>query len=121
MRSRPQSFEKSSVTENPLDIEVAILTASFEALAGEEELLAAALARYIVMARHEPGCRNVDLVISSTKSGCFLVIQKWDSDALARDHLSSELMTSMAREVVPLIADKPDLDLWDSISAHDLK
>ena len=112
--------EMSYVSENPLDIEIAILTASFESLAGEEEVLAAALARYVVMTRHEPGCRNVDLVISSTKSGHFMVIQKWESDEMARQHLDSDLMASMAREAVPHLAGKPTLDLWDTISAHDL-
>ena len=108
------------MSENPLDIEIAILTASFTALAGEEGSLAAALARYVVMTRHEPGCRNVDLVISSTKTGCFLIIQKWESDDLLRKHLDSDVMVSMAREVMPFVTGKPELDLWDSISAHDL-
>jgi hypothetical protein len=29
-------------------------------------------------------------------------------------------MTDMAREVVPLLASKPVIDLYDTISAHDL-
>ena len=109
-----------TMSENPLDIEIAILTASFEARAGVEEMLAGVLARYVVMARHKTHCRNVDLVISSTKSGCFLVIEKWASHESARLHLDSALMATTAREIVPLLNAPPSIDLWDSISAHDL-
>ena len=108
------------MTEKPLDIDVAMLSASFDARPGAEDQLAATLARYVVMTRHEPGCRNVDLVVSVTSSGRFLVVQKWESEALARAHLDSEAMTAMARDVVPLLRDKPVLDHYDTISAHDL-
>ena len=63
----------------PGEVEVAMLTATFDAVAGSEEPLAAALARYVVMTRGVDGCRNVDLVMSATQGGRFLVIEKWDS------------------------------------------
>ena len=108
------------MSEKPLDIEVAILTASFDAMPGCEQELAAVLAQYTVMTRHEPGCRNVDLVFASTNTGRFLTIQKWESNDVARAHLDSEVMVAMAQEALPLLSTKPTLDLWDSISAHDL-
>ena len=46
----------------PSEVEVAMLTATFDAAAGSEEALAAALARYVVMTRTVDECRNVDLV-----------------------------------------------------------
>ena len=104
----------------PGEIEVAMLTATFDASAGSEEALAAALARYVVMTRTVDECRNVDLVISATHGGRFLVIEKWDSADAVQAHLDSEVMQDMARQVVPLLSSKPAIDLYDTISAHDL-
>jgi quinol monooxygenase YgiN len=103
------------------ELEVAVLTAAFTARSDREPDLAAVLARYVVLARGEGGCRNVDLLVSATESGHFLVIEKWDSPELARAHLDTELMTGMAAAAVPLLAAKPEIDLLDTISAHDLK
>ena len=61
------------------DVEVAVLTAAFTARPERESDLAAVLSRYVVMARGESGCRNIDLLISATESGKFLVIEKWES------------------------------------------
>ena len=104
----------------PGDVEVAVLTATFTARPGSEPDLAAVLSRYVVLARGEPGCRNVDLLISATESGEFFVIEKWDSAEIARAHLDTELMTGMAEAAVPLLAKQPKIDLLDTISAHDL-
>ena len=103
-----------------VDVEVAVLTAAFTARPEREADLAAVLSRYVVLTRGEPGCRNVDLLVSATESGQFLVIQKWDSPEAARAHLDTELMTGMAEAAVPLLAQKPTMDLLDTISAHDL-
>jgi quinol monooxygenase YgiN len=59
-------------------------------------------------------------VISATHGGRFLVIEKWDSADAVQVHLDSDLMQEMARQVVPLLASKPEIDLFDTISAHDL-
>jgi len=102
------------------EVEIAVLTARFLARPGAEESLLAALARYVVLTRHEPACRNVDLVASVTEAGRFLVIEKWESATAVQAHLDSRLMTDMAQAVLAAIAAKPEIDLYDSISAHDL-
>ena|SRR5689334_9784277 len=102
------------------DLEVAVLTAVFTAQPDQVDELAAVLARYVVLTRRAPSCRNVDLLASATESGRFLVIQKWDSADDARAHLDTELMTDMAQAAVPLLAGRPQIDLLDTISAHDL-
>jgi quinol monooxygenase YgiN len=102
------------------EVEVAVLTASFTARPEREAELAAVLARYVVLTRGEPGCRNVDLLASATESGRFLVIEKWDAPEIVRAHLDSPLMIEMAEAAVPLLAEKPKMDLLDTISAHDL-
>jgi quinol monooxygenase YgiN len=102
------------------DTEIALLTASFDSRPGAEEALLAALSRYVVMTRHEPECRNVDLVASVTHPGRFLVVEKWQSAAAVRAHLDSALMTEMAKAALPALAAKPEIDLYDPISAYDL-
>jgi quinol monooxygenase YgiN len=59
-------------------------------------------------------------VASVTRGGRFLVIEKWDSADAVQAHLDSPLMTEMARSAVSALASKPEIDLYDSISAHDL-
>jgi len=102
------------------DLEVAVLTAVFTARPDRVDELAAVLARYVVLTRRAPFCRNVDLLASATESGRFVVIEKWDSADDARAHLDTELMTDMAQAAVPLLAGRPQIDLFDTISAHDL-
>jgi quinol monooxygenase YgiN len=102
------------------EIEIALLTATFDAVPGREESLLSSLSRYVVLTRHEPACRNVDLVASVTQGGRFLVIEKWDSAAALQEHLNSQLMTEMAESVLQSLATKPAIDMYDSISAHDL-
>ena len=102
------------------EVEIAVLTAAFDAREGSEAQLDAALARYVVLTRREPECRNVDLLASITRPGRIVLIEKWTSTAAAQDHLDSELMAGMATEVLPLLAGRPELDLLDTVSAHDL-
>lgn len=102
------------------DVEIAVLTATFDARPGAEEALLGTLSGYVVMTRHEPACRNVDLVASVTHGGRFVVIEKWESAAAVQAHLNSKLMTDMARAALASVASKPEVDLYDSISAHDL-
>jgi len=100
--------------------EIAVLTAVFEARPGEEDGLLGALSRYVVLTRREAACRNVDLVASVTQPGRFLVIEKWDSPGAVQAHLDSPLMAEMARAAVPALSGRPVIDLFDTISAHDL-
>lgn len=103
------------------EVEMAVLTAAFVARPDREGELAAVLARYVVLTRREAACRNVDLLVSATQSGRFLVIEKWDSVPAARAHLDTPLMTDMAAAAVPLLDEKPRIDLLDPISAQDLE
>ena len=121
----PDPFESNSEpgaeSDGAAGAEIAVLTASFDARTGSEETLLAALSRYVVLTRHEPECRNVDLVASVTQTGRFLVIEKWESAAAIQTHLDSTLMAEMAQSAITSISTKPEIDLYDSISAHDLK
>jgi len=100
--------------------ELAVMTARFDPMPGSEEPLLAVLARYVVVTRRAPACRNVDLLASAAHPGRLLLVAKWESPADARAHLDSPEMAEMAAAAVPHLAQRPEVDLYDTISAHDL-
>jgi quinol monooxygenase YgiN len=116
----PDPTDPGSRPGPEIEVEIAVLTASFGARPGAEETLLAALSRYVVLTRHVPACRNVDLVASVTHPGRFLVIEKWESAASVQSHLDSTLMADMAKDAITSLTAKPAIDLYDTISAHDL-
>ena len=102
----------------PDEIDLSIVTLRFGA--SDPAALAAVLAKYVVLTRMQPGCRNVDLCTSVTSPGQFLVIEKWESPAAQRLHFDSHEMVEMAQSCRGLLTSPPEIDLWDGPSAHDL-
>ena len=102
------------------DLSLAVVAGVFDARPGAEAALGAVLARYVVVSRTSPGCRNIDLVASLTTPGRFLVYEKWETADHQRDHLISPVTEEMAAAALPLLAGPPDLGLFEPISAHDL-
>lgn len=102
----------------PDEVELTVVVMRFQA--ADPERLVAVLAKYVVLARGHPGCRNIDLVASITHPGRLLVIQKWASPEAQRAHFDSADMVEMAGACRGLLAEPPDIDLLDAISAHDL-
>ena len=100
------------------DVELAVVTLRFDA--AQPVALHAVLARYVVLARMVPGCRNVDLCASVTTPDRLLVVEKWDDATAHRAHLDSALMVEMAEACRGLLAAPPEIELWDGVSAHDL-
>ena len=103
------------------DPELAVLTARFDPIPGSEPPLLGILARYVVVTRQAPACRNIDLLASATVAGRLLLVEKWDSASSAREHLDSPEMAEMAAAAVVHLASRPEVDLYDTISAHDLR
>jgi quinol monooxygenase YgiN len=103
------------------DLELAVVIGSFEARAGRQGALAAVLAKYVVLTRRRPSCRNVDLVASGSNSARVVVIEKWERADDARAHLDAPETVEMAQAARDLLAGPPDLDLYESISAQDLE
>ncbi|MFM8627068.1 MAG: putative quinol monooxygenase [Actinomycetota bacterium] len=101
------------------EIELVVVTMSFDA--SDMASLVAILSKYVVLARMEQGCRNVDMVMSETRPNRILIIEKWDSPDAQRAHFDSEVMVDMARSCRGVIAAPPDIDMWQSMSAHDLR
>jgi len=88
--------------------------------AADVERLQAILAKYVVVSRGHPGCRNIDLCASATTPGRFVVIQKWESPEAQQAHFDSPDMVEMATACKGVLARPPVIDLLETISAHDL-
>jgi quinol monooxygenase YgiN len=102
------------------DVEIVLVTATFQAAPGREAALAAVLAKYVVLSRQQAGCRNIDLAASTLVPGRLLLLEKWESTEAQQAHFNSREMVEMAEAAKPLLAAPPDFDLLDGISAHDL-
>jgi quinol monooxygenase YgiN len=100
------------------EIELTIVTLRFDA--ADRAKLEAVLARYVVISRTHPGCRNIDLCASVTHPNRYLVVEKWDSEESQRAHFDSNDMVEMARECEGILARPPEIDLLSAVSAHDL-
>lgn len=100
------------------DVELVVVTLQLDA--ADDERLRSLLARYVVLTRDEPGCRNVDLLASATAPNRYLLVQKWESADAQRAHFDSPLMVGFAEDCRGLLAAPPVIDLYDAISAHDL-
>jgi quinol monooxygenase YgiN len=105
--------------DDPDGVDLTVVTMRFET--SQPEALAAVLAKYVVLSRGHDGCRNIDLCGSVTRPGRFLVIEKWASAAARQAHFDSPTMVEMAEACRSLLTGPPDLDLFEAISAHDLR
>lgn len=100
-------------------VDLTIVTMRFDT--ADPTALLAVLSKYVVLARMEPGCRNIDLCSSYTHSGRYLLVEKWDTPEAQRAHFDSSTMVEMAQSCTGLLTAPPDIDLWDGPSAHDLR
>ncbi len=114
------SVPESAVSQSPDDVELTIVTMTFDATPPGAEALLSVLSKYVVLSRRQPGCRNIDLCASVTTPNRFVIIQKWESMEAQRAHFDSPEMVEMAESCEGLLAARPDIDLLEAISAHDL-
>ena len=75
------------------EVELTIVSMQFDA--SDPEALQSVLAKYTVLTRMDPGCRNIDLCASVTSPGRFVIIQKWDSPAAQQAHFDSDVMVGL--------------------------
>lgn len=102
----------------PADVELTIVTMRLRAT--DPVALAAVLSNYVVLTRRTSGCRNVDFCVSVSDANTFVILQKWDSPAAQQAHFDSSAMVAMAESCRGLLADAPQIELLEGISAHDL-
>jgi quinol monooxygenase YgiN len=101
------------------EIDLVMVTMLFEA--SDAATLLGVLSKYIVLARMQSGCRNIDLAASATVPGRFVIVQKWDTAEAQQAHFDSPVMVEMARSCNGLLTAPPLIDLLEPISAHDLR
>jgi quinol monooxygenase YgiN len=112
-----------SNSEQP-EVELTVVTMVFDATEANEaasDRLMAVLSKYVVLSRNHPGCRNIDLCGSVTSPGRYLVIEKWETPDAQQAHFNSDDMIEMARSCEGLLQRRPDIDMFEGISAHDLQ
>jgi quinol monooxygenase YgiN len=103
------------------EVELTLVTLRFKASTSSSALsLAGLLANYVVMTRGAPGCRNIDFCVSVSDPNVFVILQKWDSPDAQDAHFDSPMMVSMATGCMGLLAEAPQIELLEGISAHDL-
>ncbi len=100
------------------EVELTLVTMEFRS--SKPEALMPVLAKYVVLSRGHPGCRNIDLCASVATSGRYLIVEKWESPEAQQAHFDSAEMVEMARACSGLLSSPPDIDLLEGISAHDL-
>jgi quinol monooxygenase YgiN len=100
------------------EVELTIVTMVFDAV--DVDRLLSVLSKYVVLARMQPGCRNIDLCASMTTPARFLIIQKWETPAAQQAHFDSPQMVEMAESCNGLLTGPPAIDLLEGLSAHDL-
>jgi quinol monooxygenase YgiN len=110
--------ENTTQNDESGEIELSIVTMTFDA--ADMGSLVAVLSKYIVLTRMEPGCRNVDMIVSDTRPNRILIIEKWDSPEAQRTHFDGKIMVEMAKSCDGILTQAPDIDMWQSMSAHDL-
>lgn len=103
------------------EVDLTVVTLGFSARPDGVEQLLAVLSKYVVLSRQHPGCRNIDLCSSVTTPGQYLVIEKWETPLAQRAHFDSPDMVEMARACDGLLEARPAIELYEGISAHDLK
>lgn len=99
------------------DLEPVMVTLTFQT--DQPDPLMSVLAKYVVLSRGHPGCRNIDFVASATTPGRLLVVEKWDSAAAQRTHFDSAEMVTMAQSCDGLLTGPPEIDLYEGVSMHD--
>lgn len=104
------------------DVNLTVVTFVFDTTGpSASERLLSVLAKYVVVSRGHPGCRNIDLCQSSTTPNRFVVIEKWESPEAQQAHFDSPEMVEMARSCEGLLTGKPAIDLLEGLSAYDLE
>jgi len=105
------------MADDEREVELSVVLAVFEARTGRVEALGALLARYVVVTRTSPDCRNVDLVVSVIEPGRFVVVEKWASAHAQRAHMDAPETVELAEECRDLLSGPPRFDLCEAVSS----
>ena len=91
------------------------VVATFQARAGKEAELKAALLGLLAPTRKEAGCLNYDLHESPEDPARFLFHENWTSKALLDAHLQSAHIQVLLPRVDELCTAFPEIKIWERI------
>jgi quinol monooxygenase YgiN len=101
-----------------VEVDLTVVTMAFDA--SDPDALQSVLAKYVVVSRGHPGCRNIDLTLSATRPGRFVILEKWESSSAQKAHFDSPDTVEMAESCRGLLTRPPEIDLLGPVSAHDV-
>lgn len=92
-----------------------VVLASFQAKAGDETALLAALRESVSEIHDEAGC---DLfALHESQDGNIVLIEKWQTEALLDAHLAAEPVGKLVRRIQPFIAADPTVTRLKAVPA----
>lgn len=89
--------------------------AVLKAKPGMETALRQQLLALIPTTRQEPGCINYDLHQATDQPGHFLFHENWTSKQHLDDHLARPHLQAFLAKVPELLAEPPQITLWEKI------
>ena len=92
------------------------VVATFEARAGKEAELKAALTSLVAPTRKEAGCLNYDLHQLPDEPKKFLFHENWTSQAHLNAHLQSPHIKALLPRVPELAVAMPEIKIWEKIA-----
>jgi len=91
------------------------VVARLRARSGKEEELKKVLVGLIAPSRQDPGCVNYDLHQSNEHKSCFLFLENWESKELLDKHLATPHLKAFIAKIDDLLAEPPQITLWERI------
>lgn len=95
------------------------VVARIRAKEGLEEEAKKELMALVNPARSEEGCMNYDLHRSADDKSLFLFYENWTSTESFDEHLNTPHMEAFKKKADKLLAEPPDITLWEKIIADD--
>lgn len=92
------------------------VVAIIKAKPGKEAALRSELLALIPITRKEPGFINYDLHVSTGNPGHFMFHENWTSKQHLDDHLARPHLTAFIAKADELLAEPPQITLWDRIA-----
>lgn len=94
------------------------VTATLHAKPGNEARVREELLSLIQASRADKGCVNYDLHQSAEDPTVFLFHENWTSKTELDAHLAKPDLQAVLGRVVPLLAEPPQIRLWNMISSR---
>ena len=91
------------------------VVAHIKAKPGKETLVRRELLSLVAPSRNDAGCRNYDLHQALDNAALFLFHENWTSKAHLDQHLQKPALQAVLARVSQLVAETPQITLWEKI------